>query len=43
MNIIYFPYNKLIDNGISKFTALLCHLLLPPSSNFSELLNIPGL
>ena len=30
MNIIYFFYNKLIDNGISKFTALGCHLLLTP-------------
>ena len=43
MNIIYFLYNKLIDNGISKFTALGCHLLLLPSRNFSEHLNIPGL
>ena len=43
MNIIHFLDNKFIDNGISKFTALGCHPLLPPSPDFLQLLNIPGL
>ena len=30
MNTIHFLCNKLIDNGISKFTVLCCHLLIPP-------------
>ena len=36
MNIIYFLYKKLIDNGISKFTALGCHLFLPPPPGTSQ-------
>ena len=47
MNVIHFLYNKLIDNGILKFTALGCHPFLPHlpelrrTSEYTRALNMP--